>query len=37
MGHGIKYKRTICEKNSKNNFMWYDHIVQISWIDFELP
>jgi len=38
MSHGIKYKWIICEKDSKNKYyMWYDHIVWISWIDFELP
>jgi len=26
MGHGMKYKWIICEKDSKRkNYMWYDH------------
>jgi hypothetical protein len=38
IGHGTKYKWTICEKDSKKKYyMWYDHIVWISWKDFELP
>jgi hypothetical protein len=37
MGNGAKYKWIICEKDSKKNYMWYHHIVWISWINFKPP
>jgi hypothetical protein len=34
MSHITKYKWIICKKDPKKyGYMWYDHIVWISWID----